>query len=612
MFIERVQIEEGFLDGADIQLTSGLNVIIGARGTGKTSLIELIRFCLGVENNTSDTNKRSKEHALSVLGSGQITVTLFDGENRITVTRSANDQAPRSTAPFMKPVIFSQTEIETVGLESAGRLRLVDGFVRKAPTADAEERDLIANCRFHNQQIDLLKREIDDMEQGLTNLPTLLRELSEFQIAEQEVAKTSTILNTKTDLLNAHANAISLVGVHAAQVERLRDQVANWSHDIKNAIDKSPVNLVQIDPTKAPEINPLLLRIAEVKKRLEQDLSEVISIYHSLAASLEGSSTEKIKLEESSRQLRQEVEAIQTGSGTILRKGQELKETIARLQSTEVYLSEKKKVLNDLTAKRTIALDAIDEIRSKRFEARQQAAKSLNTLVSPNITISLLKSGQYKTFSNAISETLRGSGLRYAEIADSLAKNISPRALLDAVDSFDVDLIVTSTGISADRATRILSHLKTIDMGALCTINIEDEVSLHLLDGGYYKDVSELSTGQRCTVVLPLVLAHMNRMLIVDQPEDHIDNAFIAGTLIRVILARGAQGQIILSTHNPNIPVLGEAETVVHLGSDGRRGFKLSAGSLHEHPIVEAISTVMEGGAEAFNTRATFYGAMIK
>jgi hypothetical protein len=512
----------------------------------------------------------------------------------------------------MKPVIFSQTEIETVGLESAGRLRLVDGFVRKAPTADTEERDLIANCRFHNQQIDLLKREIDDMEQGLTNLPTLLRELSEFQIAEQEVAKTSTILNTKTDLLNAHANAISLVGVHTAQVERLRDQVASWSHDIKNAIDKSPVNLVQIDPTKAPEIDPLVLRIAEVKKRLEQDLSEVISIYHSLAASLERSSTEKIKLEESSRQLRQEVEAIQTGSGTILRKGQELKETIARLQSTEVYLSEKKKVLNDLTAKRTIALDAIDDIRSKRFEARQQAAKSLNTLVSPNITISLLKSGQYKTFSNAISETLRGSGLRYAEIADSLAKNISPRALLDAVDSFDVDLIVTSTGISADRATRILSHLKTIDMGALCTINIEDEVSLHLLDGGYYKDVSELSTGQRCTVVLPLVLAHMNRMLIVDQPEDHIDNAFIAGTLIRVILARGAQGQIILSTHNPNIPVLGEAETVVHLGSDGRRGFKLSAGSLHEHPIVEAISTVMEGGAEAFNTRATFYGAMTK
>jgi hypothetical protein len=47
-------------------------------------------------------------------------------------------------------------------------------------------------------------------------------------------------------------------------------------------------------------------------------------------------------------------------------------------------------------------------------------------------------------------------------------------------------------------------------------------------------------------------------MLIVDQPEDHIDNAFIAETLIKVILSRGDQGQIIFSTHNPNIPVLGD------------------------------------------------------
>jgi ABC-type lipoprotein export system ATPase subunit len=609
MFIERVQIEEGFLDGADIHFTAGLNVIIGARGTGKTSLIELIRFCLGVENNTTDTNKRSKEHALSVLGSGQITVTLLDEGNRITVTRSASDVSPRYTSPFMRPVIFSQTEIETVGLEAAGRLRLVDGFVTKSPTAETEERDLVSNCRFNNQQIDILRREIDDLEQSLTILPSLIQELNQFQIAEQEVSRTSTTLNAKTDQLNLQSTAISLAGVYIEQTGRLKDEVANWSHDIKRAIDNAAVLPAIIEPEKAASIRPIFLRITEVKKRLEQSLNEAIAIYHLLAENVASSTAEKINLEDISRQLRQEVETIQAGAGSILRKGQELKENIARLQSTEVYINEKKKILDELTAKRSNALDAIDIIRSKRFQARQDAANKLNILVGPNISISIMKNGQYKNFSNAISETLRGSGLRYAEIADALAKNISPRALLEAVDSFDINLIALSTGITTDRASRILSHLKGCDMGELCTTSIEDEVSLHLLDGGYYKDVSELSTGQRCTVVLPLVLAHMNRMLIVDQPEDHIDNAFIADTLIKVILARGGQGQIILSTHNPNIPVLGGAETVVHLGSDGRRGFKLSAGGLHEQPIVNAISTVMEGGAEAFNTRARFYGS---
>lgn len=82
MRIERVQIEESFLDGLDVLFALGLNVIIGERGTGKTSLIELVRFCLGVQGYTSDSAKRSLDHALSILGSGQVTVTLSDGQQR--------------------------------------------------------------------------------------------------------------------------------------------------------------------------------------------------------------------------------------------------------------------------------------------------------------------------------------------------------------------------------------------------------------------------------------------------------------------------------------------------------------------------------------------------
>jgi predicted ATP-dependent endonuclease of OLD family len=86
MYIERVQIEEGFLDGLDVEFMPGLNVIIGARGTGKTSLTELIRFCLDVTGHTTETERRSRDHALSVLGSGQVTVIFSDAGQRVTVT----------------------------------------------------------------------------------------------------------------------------------------------------------------------------------------------------------------------------------------------------------------------------------------------------------------------------------------------------------------------------------------------------------------------------------------------------------------------------------------------------------------------------------------------
>jgi ABC-type Mn2+/Zn2+ transport system ATPase subunit len=144
-------------------------------------------------------------------------------------------------------------------------------------------------------------------------------------------------------------------------------------------------------------------------------------------------------------------------------------------------------------------------------------------------------------------------------------------------------------------------------MSAIATTPIDDVVTFQLLDGKDYKDIGELSTGQRCTVILPIILRHIERILVVDQPEDHIDNAFIVDTLIQAILARSPTTQIIFTTHNANIPVLGNAERVLQLGSNGRRGYILAAASLDEPVVVSAISTVMEGGAEAFEQRAKFY-----
>ena len=125
MYIERVQVEEGFLDGLDLELSAGLNVVIGARGTGKTSLIELIRFCLGIPGHTTESSQRSVEHAMSILEDGRVTVTMNVAGRRITVSRASDESVPMRSSEFVSPLIFSQTEIETVGLSSKGRLRIL-------------------------------------------------------------------------------------------------------------------------------------------------------------------------------------------------------------------------------------------------------------------------------------------------------------------------------------------------------------------------------------------------------------------------------------------------------------------------------------------------------
>lgn len=118
--------------------------------------------------------------------------------------------------------------------------------------------------------------------------------------------------------------------------------------------------------------------------------------------------------------------------------------------------------------------------------------------------------------------------------------------------------------------------------------------------------------GNVCTVALSIILENKNRVLIVDQPEDHLDNEFIANTLIHSLIKRASLAQTILSSHNANIPVLGGADMVVNLDSNGRKGFIKHAGSIDSTEIRTAIESIMEGGKFAFQRRSEFYSGSEK
>ena len=607
MIIERIQIEEGFLNGFDVCPQSGLNVVIGARGTGKTTLIELIRFCLGVEGYTPETTKRSREHALSVLGSGQVTLTLVDDGRRVTVSRSANDPAPRASGPFLAPIVLSQTEIETVGLQSGGRLRLLDGFIGDQQSAVSAETEAVASVRSLTAEANTIRADIEQLDQQLAEMPSILEQIGQIEPQEQQLAALSADTNAKTVQLSVLSNTIALKAVATEAIQRFGNEIARWRSLIGGIGEMSnegwPANAGG-DP-----LGELRTRVAKVQEHLRYALQELSAVEAETATLGNNVASEKVVLEDQARTLRKEIEELQSGAGEIVRRGQLLRERKAQLESLMAFKQSRIDSVQTLVARRNQALDALEAMRSTRFEARREAAKRLNDVLGPRIRIDVMRGGQSEAFASALTEALRGSGLRYNDLVAALAARISPRELLEAVDNSDFDLIATRGSMTVDRAAKVAVALKDADLGAIATVPVDDYVTFSLMDGPDYKDIAELSTGQRCTVILPLVLRHTERLLIVDQPEDHIDNAFIAETLIKSILARPANGQLLFSTHNANIPVLGSADFVIQLGSDGRRGFPIVTGALADTRVVHAITSVMEGGAAAFRQRATFYGS---
>ena len=183
-----------------------------------------------------------------------------------------------------------------------------------------------------------------------------------------------------------------------------------------------------------------------------------------------------------------------------------------------------------------------------------------------------------------------------------------PRDLVRLVDDEDRIELSRILEINPARAQKLLAALATATPSLLAS-EIDDDAMLSLLDGEEYKPTEDLSTGQRCTVVLPILLETQHGSLVIDQPEDHLDNAFIVDTLVKSIRQRSKSLQLIWTTHNPNLPVLGEADKVIQMDSNGLRGFKKVAEDLDDPKVVRAITAVMEGGADAFRRRADFYKA---
>ncbi|WP_336728581.1 AAA family ATPase [Achromobacter ruhlandii] len=602
MYIERIQVEEGFLSGLDVSFTPGLNTIIGARGTGKTSLIELIRFCLDAAGTSSDTSRRSREHAMSILGSGQVTVSLMADGQRILVTRTASENGPRASAPFIKPLVFSQTEIETVGLTPSGRIGLIDSFL--PVTEDDPEALPASEIRSVSSQIEKVRRELEEAAKRLTERPEIEAALAAALEAEKTLTAGSSHISEKTAVLQQISTSLSGFSSSLAGHQAIENSLATWYQQIEKAQKVE----IQFTGLSANEVELAKSAIEVARGKMQEALTVVADAYHKLKAKSESINASKLQLEASARQLRTEVDTLQAGAGAVMRRGQELREKYSVMTASAERAEALQAHLTKLLQARDTALDSLEAIRTDRARRREAVAADLNQRLGPNIKVRILRNGQAPAFAATISDLLRGSGLKYGEVVGPLARQLSPRALVKAVDDFDFRLIAQIANISEERAAKLLGFLRSADLGSIATLNVDDDVQLQLLDGQDYKDFAELSTGQRCTVILPILLSHRNRMLIVDQPEDHIDNAFIAATLIRSILDSAGSGQVLFSTHNPNIPVLGSAQTVVHMGSDGKRGYALTKGPLHAPQIVSAISSVMEGGAEAFAYRAKFYG----
>lgn len=614
MKIRRIEVEEGFLTGLDLSLTDGLNVLVGPRGSGKTSVIELLRFALAVPGFTRETHDRAVEHALSVLGPGQVTVTIESQGHEFVFQRTAEEERPRvSGEPSdVLPMILSQGEIERVGLDAQGRLRIIDQFRPASPVVTDAEMRILA-------EIDVVSSDVEDVTRSIAIVEDELRGADEAKVAlrhavQAELESHSTLerLASERERLHVLSRMKASLAVRRETVDQLLTEITGWKRLLQRVKTQAPRRQTWPSSAGTPDVSiDFARRIDSSVTAVQQAIDHTDQAIERLDRENATTREREVSVDQEARSLRRLLEEHQEGAGARSQEVARLRERVNKFERLETLALERKSRLKELHEHRSLLLDELDQVRERRFEERQRVAQLLNAELGPSVDVRLTRYGLHTDYASRIAASLRGSQIRYNALAALVAQALSPRELCEAVERNAPEQIAMAAGIPVDRARRVVAHLTQFGTREILTSPLEDSVALRLLDGREYKDTTRLSTGQRCTVVLPILLGHKGQALVVDQPEDHVDNAFIVSTLIKAMLSREHDSQLIFATHNANIPVLGNARQVVFLGSDGSRAFVTEEGALTKPAVVEGITRIMEGGREAFARRAQFYSELV-
>ena len=609
-----LELTGGFLAGAKLDFADGLNCLIGGRGTGKTTVLELMRYALSPETRLSAARAKFIQ---SNLGGGRVRLKVRTKHGAsYWVERPWNDAcqvlsehgAPTTLSlerDIFKADIYSQSEIEEIATSAPFQLQLIDKFeAEDIRRIEADQRRLLA-----------------ELEQNAIELAQLGRDLADLEETTAETSAIEEKLRALQEVSGTEAETINRAHEHKALRERERKALELLRADLRRANTEAGNLISGLTQRLASRLDTELFAgpNAELLRTVGERVHELMAVLEDAAVrvgqAVETSEAELIGREAELAVAHAQQEQAYRQFVAQLNEEQSRAQERTRLQKQHVVVTTARKELEARQKERArkeeqrrSALDALAGLRNQRFQLRRQIAERLTTDLDPVIRVSVTQGNDREAYRSILAEVLKGTGLRNtAQTLDRIIQSIGPEDLANLIQRDASDRLAARAGIEAERARRVIELLRAPDLVyRIETVELGDVPRIELQDVSEYKDSADLSTGQRCTTILSILMLESERPLLIDQPEDNLDNAFIYDTVVKNLRATKGRRQLIFITHNPNIPVLGDAERIFVLASDGKRGSIVRAGDVDE--VKDQIETLLEGGKEAFRLRSERYG----
>lgn len=620
--VVRMAVTGGYLDGVRVDFSDHLNTVIGGRGTGKSTLLECLRYTLDCPPKGKQAQRLHQEIIKENLGrsAGRVELTVVSSAQngkQYTISRrygeppmvrdidgNVSTLLPRDLLPGID--IYGQNEIYELAQDETSRVQLLDRFLPQDGDYKAKSANVHKRLKESQQKLTKSLTDLDDLRAQVDSLPKLeeqLRGFDELGIKEKLA---------KTPLL---ARERQIAKTATEGVQSLRDAFSKFRDSLPDLAfidDEALEGLPDVDQ---------LLAMRMILEGLKRGLNDHLAAMQALLDEGAGHFTAQNDAWQQAIQNHEaELErALRTLPATAGRSGQEvgvayqrLMGEIERIKPMKSRMSTHESQRDTLWQERRNLLAELSDLRGQRIQALQKAAKKLNKRLEGKLKVEIVPDADrapLMTF--LLSCKLDGVGEKRLAFIDE-AETISPLSLAQSIQkgSADVQLSWGVTQLVADSLTKLQSS-QIMELEAL-ELEHRVDIFLNVVHGQaepVFRPLNKLSTGQQCTAILHMLLLENIDPLLMDQPEDNLDNAFIADRIVTELREAKTSRQFLFATHNANIPVFGDAEWIgVFTAGENRGCLGLEAQGSIDVPIIrDQVASILEGGRDAFIQRKEKY-----
>ncbi len=620
-----MKITNGYLDGVTIHFSEHLNAVIGGRGTGKSTLLECIRYALELEPIGRNALKQHNEIIKENIGKSKARIELIIRSSKMngkkfTISRKYPDSSfvkdEDGSISSFKPLdllpeieIFGQNEIYEIAQDKDLQRKLLSRFmeagyeehdfkIKEALKALADNRAKLVNALDNAAAA----------EEEFSQLPKLEEQVKQFKsLGIEDTLKIIPLLENEKHLKERIQNK-ELPLVQQA-VESVLTNLPDTVFLSGKALERLPHKEI---------LNTIKFNLDKVKKETE-DLIETwksnIYPYFSEIETLLSELTESIKQEELDLENSfQELPGSEGKSGRDI--GLEFQRLLSEIEKIrpKMYLAEnQKKLVDELKRQRRAILSEISEQRASRSAHFMRSLKKIKKKLQGQIKLTVLpEADRSPLVKHLIDCNLEGVGeKRLLWITNN--EEVTPIRLAELIRSGAKSLTNAGWGITHSTANAMVKMsnqeiLKMEELELPDTIKIELNVAHGKQEN--YRQIDKLSTGQQCTAILHILLLHNKDPLIMDQPEDNLDNSFIADRIVAELRSEKMTRQFLFATHNANIPVFGDAEWIGILESSESQAQmpEENQGAIDVSVVRNKTADILEGGKSAFTQRKEKYG----